>query len=230
MTSHHVGSPSISRLITTAFAQARIRNQPLYESWTRIAWRIGGLLPRSTLVMSVQRDGEIDLVLRGMEDDAAPETPEHDVDFSIHYRKMLSELWVGSMYETFRLLIDRKLGPDDDRFRELAHELRLLRIPLEKHEIAIDKQLKEQPLTMRAVPPNDDTRDYYTYSQTDPMKAHIMPCGVSARGSMMWRIIDLQSKQDHWIERQDLSDRIIEFWNRPRENDSKDGDAFIDEN
>src|SRR5260370_36157450 len=101
---------------------------------------------------------------------------------------MLSELWVGRVYETYRLLIDRKIAPDNEEFRRTAHDLRLLRVPLEKHEIAGDRKL-DQPLLLTS----GQDRDLYAYSHTDPLKAHIMPGGISARGSMMWQIIDLRT-------------------------------------
>ena len=53
-------------------------------------------------------------------------------------------MWVGSLYETLRLLEDRKLVADSEELRALAHGLRLLRIPLEKHEITSQGQLTER--------------------------------------------------------------------------------------
>jgi hypothetical protein len=90
----------------------------------------------------------------------------------------------------------------------LAHELRLLRIPLEKHEIAADRKLTE-PLRMHRQPPNNDDTDSYEYSNNDARKAHIMPTGISSRGSVMWQVIDLQSNSSYWLERRDLSERIV---------------------
>ena len=50
--------------------------------------------------------------------------------------------------EIFGLLRTRKLVLDNPAFETLAHDLELLRIPLEKHEIAADKKLTE-PLLMQ---------------------------------------------------------------------------------
>jgi hypothetical protein len=61
-------------------------------------------------------------------------------------------------------------------------------------------------------PPNNDDSDSYRYSPDDPQKAHIMPTGLSARGSLMWRVIDLRSKRSYWLERRPLSERIVELW------------------
>jgi hypothetical protein len=201
--------PRHSSLITTAFGAARANQNAVYSKWVQISWKIGGRLPNSRLFTSVQRDGELDILLRCMEDEHKP--PAEEQDFSSHYLNMLSELWVGGVYETYRLMIDRKIAPDDEEFRRTAHDLRLLRIPLEKHEIAGDRKL-DQPLLMKNMSSSGQDRDLYAYSRTDPLKAHIMPAGISARGSVMWQIIDLQSNQERWIERRELSDRIIEFW------------------
>ncbi len=130
---------------------------------------------------------------------------------AFHYQNMLSELWIGGVYETTRLLIDRKLAPDTDEFRSLAHDLRLLRIPLDKHEIASQGQLK-QPLQMRRHPPNNDSADTYVYDKADPRRAHIMRTGISPRGSAMWRVIDLKVKEEQWVERRALSDRFLSLW------------------
>ena len=79
---------------------------------------------------------------------------------------MLSELWVDDAYEIFRLLRARKLVLDNPAFDALAHDLKLLGIPLEKHEIAADNKLTE-PLLMQRSPPNNDKTDIYQYSKSD---------------------------------------------------------------
>jgi hypothetical protein len=60
--------------------------------------------------------------------------------------------------------------------------------------------------------PKNDGADTYTYSRSDPQKAHIMSTGLSSRGSAMWRVIDLKSKTSHWLERRALSERIVALW------------------
>ena len=152
------------------------------------------------------------MVLRCMEDEfSPPQASAGEPDLSLHYQIMLSEIWVGAVYEIFRLLTEREIAPDNDAFKTLAHDLRLLRIPLEKHEIALDRELSE-PLVMVRQPPKNDGADTYTYSRSDPQKAHIMSTGLRRRGSAMWRVIDLKSKTSHWLERRALSERIVALW------------------
>lgn len=128
----------VGALIVAAFQQARNKYRALNQSWTDISFRVGGIIPDSLLKMSVQRVGELDLVLRCLEDEfasAGQSDAARDM-FRDHYQTMLSELWVGSFYAIFELLVYRKLGPDNDEFRRLANDLRLIRVSLEKHQIA----------------------------------------------------------------------------------------------
>lgn len=153
------------------------------------------------------------MLLRCIEDDVRPTSPEADPAsvMSFSNQVMLSELWVGGVYEIIRLLVERKLAPDTPLFRQLAHELRLLRIPLEKHEIAADKKLTG-PLQMTKSPPNGDASDTYTYSKDDYLRSHIMRTGVSERGSQMWEVTDVVQNASYWLERRALSDRMMSIW------------------
>ncbi len=204
---------TVTQLITAAFMLARSRYPELRKTWINISARVGSLLPESLLWPSVHRTGNLDMMLRAMEDDysAQPEGAGDEDLFSDHYQLMFSELWVGAVYEIFRLLNERKLAPDSDAFKALAHDLRLLRIPLEKHEIAADRKLSG-PLLMERQPPNNNETDNYRYSSSDTQKAHIMPSGISNRGSSMWQVIDVQSNSSCWLERRALSERIVVLW------------------
>jgi hypothetical protein len=130
---------------------------------------------------------------------------------------MVSELWITEMYEIFRLLKDRKLEPGNNEFDSLAHHLRLLRVSIDKHEIAGDKKL-EVPLKMKRFPPKDDDSNIYEYSKDDPGRSHIMPSGVSSRGSVMWQVLDITSGETFWIERRNLSERIIALYGTRKDN------------
>jgi hypothetical protein len=123
-----------------AFMLARSRYPELHKTWISISVRVGGLLPNSLLVTSVQRTGELDMVLRAMEDDFSPAREgAGEVDlFSFHYQKMLSELWVCDVYEIFRLLTDknRKLAPKSDVITVLARPLRSMKSRLNRRRIS----------------------------------------------------------------------------------------------
>jgi hypothetical protein len=198
----------VGELIKAGFELASSKYPDIHGKWVATSYRIGGQLPNSSLVSSVQRAGEMDVLLRCMEDELRIHTDNQETDFSFHYQVMLSELWVGHMYEIIRLLKDRMRMPDNKEFDLLAHHLRLLRIPIEKHEIPGDKKLKA-PLMMKRYPPKDEASDIYEYSKDDPTRSHIMPTGVSERGSVVWQVLDIPSNESFWIERRDLSERIL---------------------
>jgi len=121
-----------------------------------------------------------------------------------------SELWIGQVYEIVRLTRDKSLIADGDFLKALAHDLKLLRVPMEKYEIAQDKSLKS-PLLMSKFPAKNGDL-YYSYNSKDPQRAHIMPTGISHRGSMQWRAIDISvGLTERWIERRDLADRLLQL-------------------
>jgi hypothetical protein len=195
----------VSDLIIASFRQALERYSNLHSVWIRISFRIGGLLPKSALSHSVQRYGELDLVLRCMEDELAPRIGREEVNFQ--YQQLLSEMWIGGGYEILRLLNERKLSVESDNYRTLFRDLELLRITIDKHDIAGQGKLKE-PLEMTYY----EEKDVYLFIKDDPQRSHIMPAGISAQGSLVWQVIDLKAEGTRWVDRRSLSDRMIALW------------------
>ena len=207
------GQASVSSLVAATFDLAARNHPTLPKAWIQISIRLGGLLPKSPLMSSIQQDGNVDVLLRSMEDERAAGLAgaRQEGLFEFHYQKMLPEFWVGRFYEHLRLLTDRKLLPKTGGVGALAEDFRLLRVPIEKHEISGDREL-DAPLKMQRQPPKGDSTDLYEYDRTDPQRAHIMSSNLSQRGSVMWQIIDLKKDQDRWIERRALSERIVQLW------------------
>lgn len=141
----------VRELVQAGFAVASSKYPHVHEAWVTTSFRIGDQLPSSTLASSVQRAGELDNLLTCMEDEFSATAESNGADLSFHYQVLLSELWVGHVYEFLRLLKDRKCAPDNKDFDALAYDLRLLRIPLDKHEIAGDRKLTA-PLKMKRHP------------------------------------------------------------------------------
>lgn len=200
--------------LVQVFELAKTQQADLYKTWVRLSHLVGSRLPASLLSVSIQRDGEIDLVLRCLEDEQAQRMAagiEAGL-FDMHYLNMLSTYWVGSMYETFRLLRQRRLSGTSPVFNKIFSDLELLRMPLEKHELAKDKETLKEPLQMVRQPQSNDATDHYSYDPKDNRRAHIMPSGLSSRGSMTWHVIDLKAGTDRWVERRALSERIVELW------------------
>jgi hypothetical protein len=203
----------VGALLARAFAAARDTHKELNTTWIGISARIGSQLPASLLMVSIQREGELDLLLRCMEDDMSELTTKggNDSLFVGHYLNVMTAYWIGGVYEIFRLLRERSLVEKGELFSAVFKDLELVRIPLEKHEIAKDRTLKE-PLLMIKRPPNNDATDNYTYKSDDTRRAHIMPTGISARGSIMWEVIDLKNNAARWVERRTISDQILQLW------------------
>ena len=85
-----------------------------------------------------------------------------------------------------RLLKDdsRQLATQD-AVCALERDIKFIRISLEKHEIVQDWKLSV-PLQMQASSPDAPSRAY-TYNKDDKTRAHIMPTGISPRGSAVWQ-------------------------------------------
>lgn len=199
----------VEALITT-YLQARMQQQECLKKWNSVSYHLGPLLPASLLVFTIQQQGETDAVLRCVEDEFADPQKLGRLDLALQYYSTLATYWIGGVYEILRLLRERKLISDHN-FEPLMKDFELLRIPLEKHEIAKDREFKE-PQNMSRVPPKEAGSNYYTYDPKSPTRAHIMPSGLSSRGSMVWQTIDAKSKETRWIERRSLSDKILELW------------------
>jgi hypothetical protein len=200
--------------LATVFHGAKAQHRELNQAWIKISYKVGGRLPASLLVAAIQRDGEVDLVLRSIEDEMARrDTAAHqqDVLFTSHYFGLMSNYWIGSINEIFRLLRQRELADDDQRFTDILTNLELVRMPLEKHEIAKDQKLKE-PLTFVRNPSRNDPSDIYVYDPKDNTRAHIMPQGLMPSGSWAWQAVDVRGNSVRWVERRSISDKIIELW------------------
>lgn len=203
----------VSALIIAAFQGAMGRYPEIRQSWIDVSFKIGSILPRSLLAFNVQKIGYLDLFLRSIEDEIGSRNPGSDgFDFLPTCHSMFSEVWIGSVYEIVRLLVEQN-QESNDYLNSLAHDLRLIRITLEKHQIAADRKLTE-PLRMRPYPPDKNGSDSYEYSKSDPKRTHIMPTGISYRGSAMWQVVDLHTEHPtaRWIERREVSDRVIAIW------------------
>jgi hypothetical protein len=102
----------VSDLITAAFAEAWRTHGAAHEAWIRVSYRLCALKWRPTSLISNSQ------------------------------QVMLSELWAGSTYEFVRLLCERKLIDDTGEVAAIAHDPRLLRVAIKRHEIACDKNSK----------------------------------------------------------------------------------------
>ena len=204
--------PPVSPYIAGAFQIARAKYIARHASWTNLSAQLAGRFSLPIATITLQRLGDLDLLLRCMEDEfqanGATEAADRlGLDHTFHSQLMLSESWVVACYEILRAFRQR----DDEAnlnvdgvsamaaFKSIFADLELLRMPLAKYEIAKDRHIKE-PLTMRAIPPNDDATDEYIYDKNNPTRSYFMPTGMSGRGSMTWLVLDHSAPREFWVE------------------------------
>jgi hypothetical protein len=206
----------VGQLITAAFGIARANYPDLNQKWVAASWRTGAKIPESLAIISVQRVGELDLVCRSLEDELRKSPPqEGEIDSRDNYLFMLSELWVGAAYAICFALKDRKLRVDEADFTALAEDLRLVRVQIEKHQIPSDHKLTE-PLMLSTGPATagEASERLVLYNKSDPLRAHIGRTGISERRSIMWEVIQSETKSMRWIERRATADRMLEIFGR----------------
>ena len=206
---------TVGQLIAGAFHQARQAYPDLSRKWVEASYVAGAAVPHSLLSVNIQREGELDLVIRCIEDETMErrKAAQEDAFFIGNYLHVLSSNWIGGIYAAFFALKSRGFTHGGGVFLEIFNDLELLRIPLEKHELAKDRELKE-PLLLQKTPSRGDSNDIYVYSKDDPARAHIMPSGITERGSITWLVTDHRTSSSRWIERRWLSDRILDLWRR----------------
>lgn len=203
------------QLLSLLFAAGRASYQSLNEEWINASVRIGGTLPHSLIMVSVQRLGEVDLVCRAVEKELMTSPPnDGQMDLRPNYLHVLSEWWIGSAYAICFALKDRKLRKDDP-FLQLADDLRLVRVQLEKYEIHSDRALSE-PLLLSPTDLRADEKEppVYRYNKNDPLKSHIPRSGMSENRSIMWEVIDTKISNMRWLERLELSERFLNIFAR----------------
>jgi hypothetical protein len=199
--------PKVGNLIVDAFRTSQSRHSTLAVQWIAASHKAGGKLPASAVSASIQRLGDLDLLCRTMEDELSQD-PQMTGDPRFHYLMLLSDLWVGSAYAICFAFSSRGLFAADQQFEAISEDLRLIRVQIEKHEIASDRMLAE-PLDMVTAPGQGSIRSF-RYDKSDPLKAHIGRFGQSERKSAMWEVIDLKGNTMRWLERRSLADRMID--------------------
>lgn len=201
--------------MAAAFDSAAERQQSGLDRWRRTSLTIGAFAPRSLLYVSVQELGRLDAVLRCMEDERRDSVSSSDQGMRGFTEQMtLSGLWVGSAYEILRVVHERDREREPSGFGTLFLDMTLLRVSLEKYQLANDWGLTA-PLPMRAIQadPNEEI-ETGNYDAKDPSRTHIMPAGLNVpTGSCSWLATDAKPPaQSRWLVRRNLSERFLEVW------------------
>lgn len=206
---------AVSPMLNALFNIARVNYAAEYVAWIKLSYLLSGRFRLPMAMLSIQRQGDLDVLLRCLEDEYHANKDEL---FTLHYQLMFAETWVVGCYEFLRAFRDRddkapkagkaKSGVSDlDEFKSIFSDLELLRMPIAKFQIAKDRELGG-PVPMERVGCGV-AKPIEFYDPKDPDRFHIMPRGPSARGSATWLVIDGRNKQQHWVERRELADRLL---------------------
>jgi hypothetical protein len=216
--------PSVGQLLVAAFGLSRSQEPLLNKRWIAMSYKIGSQLPQSLLMLSFQQLGEVDLVCRVLEKELLSRPPgSGGLDLRENYLAVVSEWWIGTAYAICFTLKDRKILVDSD-FLTLADDLRMVRVQTEKYQVPSDRDLAAPLQFISTLSPNDQSEmPVYAYDKNDRLKAHIPRRGPSARCSLMWEVIDVKANVTRWLERLELSDRMLDLLSP--EKDSKSSEA-----
>jgi hypothetical protein len=215
-------------MINIAFNVSRAKYRAEHAAWTNLSGVLSGRFNLPVAMMNVQRQGDLDLLLRCMEDEyeANKATEIADTtgsDMTLHYQLTLSEIWIVGCYEILRAFRQRDQNAVDaglpasgvsemNSFKSIFADFHLLRIPMTKFEIANDKKMKA-PLALQRSPVNNDASDQTFYDNKDPARYHIMPSRMSPRGSASWVALDHPTRREYLVERRDLAERLLAMAN-----------------
>ena len=203
------GRMHVAELLQATYLLARAEQQEVLRKWNTASWRIGGVLA-GPMIFSLQQHGELDAVLRCVETSLSTPDGRNAHGGVLQQQLPLSIYWIGAMYEVLRIIRDRKAA-ESAEFFQLFKDFELLRMPLEKLEIAKDNKLKE-PLTLHSLHTDGKPGEVFSYDRKDPNRYHIMPAGIAPDGGVTWQAIDTIDKTERWISRRNLSDRFLEMW------------------
>ena len=220
--------PLVTQQLECVFRTTLLDDKDLFLKWEEISKNIGSLLPDSNLRFSVEQLGLYDLLLRRLEN----EFPQDDVvlhkEFMLTHNFFLnfSEVWVSLAYEIFRGLRERKLA-SGERFEKISNDLRLIRISLQKFQLAKENKLKGESIeislpevemedifdnkfTIREI-----TKTYSTGENNKGLRTFTLPTMIKDKRTVAWQVIDIENPQQsqiYWLDRRDLSDRILDLW------------------
>jgi hypothetical protein len=201
---------TVRNYLFAAQALASQKFPEIQQQWVSLSIRLGGLIPRSLLMLAVQRCGQMDMLLRVMEAEVAESSRDGmDLGFGADVQCSFSEAWIGKAYSILFILSDRGITRECIQFRELLGDLRLLRVTIEKFEIASDRRLPAGGLEFQAV--GDGPPSRFIYDHQDTRRGHIMPSRVDAEtGALSWCALEVgDPHQERWLNRQRLADQML---------------------
>ncbi|WP_238278448.1 MULTISPECIES: hypothetical protein [Methylobacterium] len=199
----------ITNLIDLAISKSMAEFSNRGKEWLILSFRLGGLLPKSLLVANLQRVSQFDMLICAMERELIEDINSGNSG-SVSSLSMLSALWIADLYEVMRVMHTNERNhilEHTVRTDRLYRKIENLRIALCKHEIAKDAKIKGS-IAFKAFGDRDADQTYI-YDKSDGLRSHIMPCGISLRGSLCWQAVDGRTSESEWLERRYLADEFL---------------------
>ncbi|MFD1942739.1 hypothetical protein [Paradevosia shaoguanensis] len=200
------------QLLTRTLLEAAMRkgiaaHPELHKKWIEVQYRFGALAGHATL-LSFAMNTRVDMLLRTLEAENLERSTsdmEPDVDLAGDLFLSLSESWVTRCYELVRVARERITARGDatpERLAHLLYQLELVRMPIDKGEIAKAIYHKGEPLVL--------TREDGSEPQPYTKGSFIVQRGLCGQsGAAMWWPIDLRTQQTVEVCRRDLSDWLV---------------------
>lgn len=201
-----------TKILTRALLEAAMRQSiadhpEIQRKWIDVQDHFGSLAGPATL-LPFAMNARVDMLLRTLEAENLQRgqyVGDPDVEFAGDLILSLSESWVSRCYEIVRAARDwmkerKEVFPD--RLAQLLYQLALVRMPIDKGEIADAHRHKGEPLVLTLA----DGSNPMPYSAGAFMMQRGM-CWQS--GAAMWWPIDLVTQQTVEVCRRNLSDSLL---------------------
>jgi len=196
-------------LLLAAYATAAAKNRDLQKKWISVSFALGKIAGNAHL-MAVQRNGQLDLLLRLLESerlDRMKDGRPEGIDLSLDLQFALSENWLLSAYEVARAAKKpfEASGEDASPLLALERRLALVRMPVAKGVIqGMDrKPHKDNPPMM--IREGESTPEQYRDDGS-----YMAPCRLCAdTGAVLWLPADMATGGTAAICRRDLSDEML---------------------
>ncbi len=206
---------------------AATSHDDVFEKWVVTSRQVGFSLPDSSIPSTIQSLGWLDMILQEMEENyiSIEDRTSDNAQIGLHILSELSNVWVCNAYEIVRVLIARwkKMEVEiNEEIITLAFHLRLIRIPLGKHEFP--KHQKQTVEMHMKIFPDGETVSFY--SSDDPRRSANLSTGINKfQGSQQWLVTDVitdkNNPSSYILDRREISDRILTLLNHEADdNDS----------
>ncbi|MDQ0421109.1 hypothetical protein J2045_002136 [Peteryoungia aggregata LMG 23059] len=199
---------SVSTLLNAAVNVSLRENAEVHKRWINVMHRLAGQYGTGLLTMA--GDTRLDMLLRSIEAETAKRISanQEQIDLVFDLQLKLSESWILSIYEVLRTACQqaRSKGLEHIALKTLHDEFKLVRIPLAKLEIA-NAKLAEPELMLQKFGGEEEEPESYIADASYII--HRAVC--TSTGAIQWMAIDIKKKANVWINRHNLSDKLLAF-------------------